>query len=150
MIELAAALARVEEVAAALRPRRVPLMAAVGRTLVAAIEAAGDSPPWDRAMMDGFAVRNADLAADGTAILDVVVDLAAGDVEGVAFDSARGELRRCRQVRACAAQPAAMDGGHTAPAVRAARAARGPPERAQTAADVNQGVSPVQVLMYKT
>ncbi len=85
MIELAAALARVEEVAAALRPRRVPLMAAVGRTLVAAIEAAGDSPPWDRAMMDGFAVRNADLAADGTAILDVVVDLAAGDVSGISI-----------------------------------------------------------------
>lgn len=83
MIELAAALARVEQVAAPLRPRRVPLGAAVGRRLAAAVAASGDSPPWDRAMMDGFAVRDADLAADGTAVLDVVVDLAAGDVSRI-------------------------------------------------------------------
>ena len=84
MIDLAAALAWVEDVALPLRPRRVPLGAAVGLPLAAAIEADGDSPPWDRAMMDGFAVRAADISAAGAAELDVVIDLAAGDVTTLA------------------------------------------------------------------
>jgi molybdopterin molybdotransferase len=85
MIELAEALALVEATAAALPPRRQRLLDACGRPLAAGVIADCDSPPWDRAMMDGFAVRNADLADEGgasrTAVeLDVMVDLAAGDV----------------------------------------------------------------------
>ncbi len=82
MIDLAEALALVESTAAPLPPRRQRLLEAVGRRLAAGIVADCDSPPWDRAMMDGFAVRNADFAgAAGSAVeLDVVVDLAAGDV----------------------------------------------------------------------
>jgi molybdopterin molybdotransferase len=80
MIELTDALALVEHTAAPLPPRRQRLAAAVGRRLAAGIIADGDSPPWDRAMMDGFAVRDADLAGGGIVELDVVTDLAAGDV----------------------------------------------------------------------
>ena len=80
MIELADALALVERTAAPLPPRRLQLAAAVGRRLAAGIVADGDSPPWDRAMMDGFAVRDADMAGGGIVELEVVTDLAAGDV----------------------------------------------------------------------
>jgi molybdopterin molybdotransferase len=84
MIELTEAIALVEATAAPLPPRRQRLLDACGRPLAAGVIADCDSPPWDRAMMDGFAVRNADFAADGAAPavveLDVVVDLAAGDV----------------------------------------------------------------------
>jgi molybdopterin biosynthesis enzyme len=67
MIELAEALALVEATAAALPPRRQRLLDACGRPLAAGVIADCDSPPWDRAMMDGFAVRNADLADEGGA-----------------------------------------------------------------------------------
>ena len=86
MIDLAAAIALVESTARPLPPRRQRLLDAVGRRLAAGVVTDCDSPPWDRAMMDGFAVRNADFAAvpGGAAAnaveLDVVVDLAAGDV----------------------------------------------------------------------
>ena len=82
MIDLADALAFVEATAQPLPPRRQRLLDACGRTLATGVVADCDSPPWDRAMMDGFAVRNADVAAAGAAAveLDVVVDLAAGDV----------------------------------------------------------------------
>ena len=82
MIELDAAIALVEQAAAPAPPRRQPLLAAVGRRLAAGVVADVDSPPWDRAMMDGFAVRDADFAAGAAEVveLDVLVDLAAGDV----------------------------------------------------------------------
>jgi len=85
MIELAEALALVEGTAAPLPPRRQRLLDACGHQLAVGVVADCDSPPWDRAMMDGFAVRNADCTGAGgatpTAVeLDVVVDLAAGDV----------------------------------------------------------------------
>ena len=84
MIDLAEAVALVERTAAPLPPRRQRLLDALGRTLAAGVVADGDSPPWDRAMMDGFAVRNADFARPGETVeLDVVVDLAAGDVTGL-------------------------------------------------------------------
>lgn len=82
MIDLAEAIALVETTATPLPPRRQRLLDACGRGLAAGVVADCDSPPWDRAMMDGFAVRNADIATAGDAAveLDVVVDLAAGDV----------------------------------------------------------------------
>ena len=83
MIDLEAALSHVSAEARLLPPRRVRLEEARGRRLVAGIRADVDSPPWDRAMMDGFAVRSSDVAggggSDGPVSLDVVVDLAAGD-----------------------------------------------------------------------
>jgi molybdopterin molybdotransferase len=84
MIDLEAALAHVVAEARLLPPRRVRLEEGRGRKLIEPIVADVDSPPWDRAMMDGFAVRSADMV-DGAGrsaapvSLDVVVDLAAGD-----------------------------------------------------------------------
>jgi molybdopterin molybdotransferase len=82
MIELAEAIALVERAAVPLPPRRQRLFEAAGRRLAEPVVADVDSPPWDRAMMDGFAVRSADFEdrGDGIVELDVVVDLAAGDV----------------------------------------------------------------------
>lgn len=82
MLELADAIALVERTAAQLPPRRMRLLDACGRTLAAPVVSDVDSPPWDRAMMDGFAVRGDDMLAAGEATvdLDVIVDLAAGDV----------------------------------------------------------------------
>jgi len=87
MTELAEAIARVEGAASPLPPRRMRLLEACGRTLAAPVVSDVDSPPWNRAMMDGFAVRNDDiaLAAGGITELDVVVDLAAGDVTALAI-----------------------------------------------------------------
>jgi len=48
-----------------------------GRVLAAPLHAAEDYPPFNRAMMDGFAVRAADCAATGT-VLDVLGLAAAG------------------------------------------------------------------------
>ncbi len=85
MIELAEAIALVEATATPLPARRQRLLDACGRRIAAPIAADIDSPPWDRAMMDGFAVRDADFPGERPAEveLDVVVDLAAGDVSGV-------------------------------------------------------------------
>jgi len=82
MIDLADALALVESTAAPLPPRRQRLLDACGLALAEPIVADIDSPPWDRAMMDGFALKSDDVVAAGGSVveLDVVVDLAAGDV----------------------------------------------------------------------
>ncbi|MFM8986748.1 MAG: gephyrin-like molybdotransferase Glp [Planctomycetia bacterium] len=84
MIDRAEAVALVERAAAPLPPRRQRLLEACGRRLAAGVVADGDSPPWDRAMMDGFAVRSGDFSQQTEVVeLDVVVDLAAGDVTGI-------------------------------------------------------------------
>jgi len=82
MIELAEAISLVEGTAGPLPPRRQRLLHACGRRLAEPVTADVDSPPWDRAMMDGFAVRDADFAGDPAAVveLEVTCDLAAGDV----------------------------------------------------------------------
>lgn len=89
MIDLDKALELVERTAAPLPPRRQRLLDAVGCRLAAAVVSDVDSPPWDRAMMDGFAVRSADLAdrAGGPVEFDVIVDLAAGDVTTLVIGS---------------------------------------------------------------
>ena len=57
----------------------VPLAEALGRVLAQPIDSDIDSPPFDKALMDGFAVRADDLA-DGTARLTVVEEVTAGQV----------------------------------------------------------------------
>jgi len=49
----------------------VPLGQAVGRTLARAVYATSDFPPFDKAMMDGFAVRATDCSAAGTTLKTV-------------------------------------------------------------------------------
>jgi len=60
-------------------PERVPLGRAAGRILAEEIKADEDQPPFDRAMMDGYAVYSADVAK-APVELDVVEDIPAGHV----------------------------------------------------------------------
>lgn len=88
MIEITDALRKITETAVVLPPRRVRLEDAKGRQLQADVVADVDSPPWDRAMMDGFAVSAADfpvIPAQSTEIveLDVAAERAAGDAAGL-------------------------------------------------------------------
>lgn len=55
----------------------VPLSQALGRTLADAVTCDMDYPPFDRAMMDGFAVRAQDVATPGTQ-LRILGSVAAG------------------------------------------------------------------------
>jgi molybdopterin molybdotransferase len=57
---------------------RVAVTDAVGRILAADVRADGDLPPFDRVMMDGYAVRAADVGAAPTR-LRVTSEVAAGD-----------------------------------------------------------------------
>ena len=83
MIDAAEAVRLIEQTAVPLPPRRVRLETATGGLLAADVVADTDSPPWDKAMMDGFAVSAADFAAAASTTeivdLEVVADLAAGD-----------------------------------------------------------------------
>lgn len=51
----------------------------LGLTLAADVAASADSPPFDKALMDGYAVRSADVVS-GTALLAVVDLITAGNV----------------------------------------------------------------------
>ena len=62
-----------------LAPEQVALADAVGRTLAEPVHTDIDDPPFDRALMDGYAVRSGDFA-DGQATLTVVGSLGAGAV----------------------------------------------------------------------
>jgi molybdopterin molybdotransferase len=57
----------------------VPLVSAPGRVLAREMHARLDLPPFDKAAMDGFAVRAADVAST-PATLDVVFDVPAGSI----------------------------------------------------------------------
>jgi len=69
----------------------VPLANAVGRTLARAGYAGGDFPPFNKAMMDGFAVRSADCSAAG-AKLKIVGLRQAGENQDITLNS--GEALR--------------------------------------------------------
>jgi molybdopterin molybdotransferase len=106
MIELTEAISLVEAAAAPLPPRRQRLLDACGLELAEPVVSDVDSPPWDRAMMDGFAVRSDDVAAAASQALEleVVVDLAAGDVTTL-------EIRpgSCARIMTGAPIPAGVD-----------------------------------------
>jgi molybdopterin molybdotransferase len=55
---------------------------AVGRVLAEAVRAEADSPPYDKSLVDGYAVRAEDLSS-GTARLRVVAEILAGQVSDV-------------------------------------------------------------------
>jgi molybdopterin molybdotransferase len=61
-----------------LSPRRVPLAEAVFHALAEDVAADIDSPPFDKALMDGYAVRGADLAGDPPYRLKVGEEIPAG------------------------------------------------------------------------
>jgi molybdopterin molybdotransferase len=63
-----------------LAPRRTPLSPAVlGRVIAEEVLSDVDQPPHDKALMDGYAIRGADLAS-GRATLEVVEEITAGRV----------------------------------------------------------------------
>lgn len=79
MLEIEDALARILQRVAPLAAEEVDLMSAPGRWLAEPLVSDIDSPPHDKAMMDGYAVRSADLD-DLPRELRVVETVAAGDV----------------------------------------------------------------------
>lgn len=78
MIEFTEARALVLAAVKALPAETVPLAEALGRTLARDLRAREDIPPFDKAAMDGYAVRAADTAAAPAVELAVVEDLPAG------------------------------------------------------------------------
>lgn len=81
MLEVDAAREIVLRHAAPPRPESVPLTPPpLGRVLAENVRADLDSPPFDKAMMDGFAVRAADCAG-GAVELKLAGEIAAGTVE---------------------------------------------------------------------
>jgi molybdopterin molybdotransferase len=79
MLEVAEALAVVLEHTRPLAPRPAALDEAVGRVLAADVRADRDSPPFDKSLRDGYAVRAADCSAANPE-LRVVQEIAAGMV----------------------------------------------------------------------
>src|SRR5579859_7688864 len=79
MLTVSKAIAEITAHVTRLRVRRVPLADALGLVLADDIDCDLDSPPFDKALMDGFAVRIADLV-DGRANLHVIDEVMAGQV----------------------------------------------------------------------
>lgn len=79
MLTISAAFDRLLATVAPLEPVARPLSECFGLTLAADVAAAADSPPFDKALMDGYAVRSADFV-DGKAVLTVVELVTAGRV----------------------------------------------------------------------
>ncbi len=79
MISIEQALELIEEHSRVLPTDHVPLPEALGCCLAADAISDVDSPPFDKSMMDGFAVRSADIQQTSTR-LDIVETITAGDV----------------------------------------------------------------------
>lgn len=79
MIEVERALALVMQAARPLTPALAPIGDALGLVLAEDVPSRVDCPPFDKALMDGYAVVAADLAG-GSADLRVLERLTAGDV----------------------------------------------------------------------
>src|SRR5947208_12432873 len=76
MLSIEEALKLVAEQARPLAPRRVPLGEAAGLVLAEDITSEVNSPPYDKALMDGYAVRSVDQESRR----QVLEEIAAGDV----------------------------------------------------------------------
>jgi molybdopterin molybdotransferase len=89
------ALKRVLAGAEPLEPEKVEISQALGRALAQGVLARAALPPWDNSAMDGYAVRQQDLAGatpESPVLLEVVGETRAGDVAGRAL--AEGEAVR--------------------------------------------------------
>ena len=82
MVEVAAALETVLGRVMPLAPEVVPLLMAAGRVLAEPVASDIDSPPYTKALMDGYAVRSPDTT--GPATLRVIEEVAAGRVPSLA------------------------------------------------------------------
>jgi len=92
-----------------LRPlpvERLPLLDALGRVLAEDVVSPLDLPPWDNSAMDGYAVRDADLASgEGPWSLRVVEEVQAG-----AFPARRLGPGECTRIFTGAPLPEGADG----------------------------------------
>jgi len=79
MLTITAAFDRLLATVAPLEPVTCPLSECLGLTLATDVAASADSPPFDKALMDGYAVRSTDIAS-GSAVLAVVDLITAGQV----------------------------------------------------------------------
>ncbi|MCC7419749.1 MAG: molybdopterin molybdotransferase MoeA [Planctomycetaceae bacterium] len=86
LLSVADALSLIVREVSPLAVERVPLMEALGRTLAEDVVSSIDSPPFDKALMDGYAVRSADLAVDGGISLQVIEEVTAGRVPSRALE----------------------------------------------------------------
>jgi molybdopterin molybdotransferase len=93
-----------ERVAPVAETEQVPLRGACGRVTAADVKAPVDLPPFDNSAVDGYAVRHADLRADGDSKLTIAGRLTAGARTGVALGA--GEAIR---IFTGAAMPAGAD-----------------------------------------
>ena len=75
-----------ERVAPVAETEQVPLRGACGRVTAADVKAPVDLPPFDNSAVDGYAVRHADLRADGDSTLTIAGRLTAGARTGVALE----------------------------------------------------------------
>jgi molybdopterin molybdotransferase len=91
MLSVVEAQKQILEQARPLPPRPLALAAALGLVLAEDIVSDLDMPPYDKAMMDGFALRCADLN-DGRAELTIVEEVMAGQMPQIAV--AAGEATR--------------------------------------------------------
>ncbi len=76
MLEVAAALEIVVGRAVTLSSETMPLSQAVGRVIAESVASDIDSPPYTKALMDGYAIRSVDCT--GPATLTVIEEVAAG------------------------------------------------------------------------
>lgn len=79
MLTVDEALAKINERATRMPAVSIALSAALGHVLAEDVYCDLDSPPYDKSMVDGFAVRSADIAA-GAIEFDVVEEVVAGQV----------------------------------------------------------------------
>lgn len=79
MLSISAAFDRLLSTVLPLDAESLALSDCLGLTLAVDIAASADSPPFDKALMDGYAVRSADIAS-GSAVLAVVDLITAGHV----------------------------------------------------------------------
>lgn len=82
MMEVSEAVAAVLREASPLEPQAIPLLGALGLVLAEDVHADADSPPFDKSLVDGFAVRLADCVTPQP----VIETVAAGQVPARSLD----------------------------------------------------------------
>ena len=80
MLSVDEALRLVLDHARPLAPQIVRQVQALGRTLAGTVVSDVDSPPHDKSIVDGFAVRSLDFASSGGAVLRIIEDVPAGAI----------------------------------------------------------------------
>ena len=79
MLTVEEAVAKIVRETTLFERQTIPLAESLGLVLAEDVVSDTDSPPFDKALMDGFAVRSADVA-DGKATLKLIEEVTAGEV----------------------------------------------------------------------